>query len=180
MSEQSLSALMSARNELAAAAQTVYDRWVQDSEGIDEEYGGGGICHEIADSMVEVLERRGIESQSVSQSIGEVHVYVVAKIKEGVYVVDIPPSTYERGSAYTWTKIPGVQFGPEDIDISRIDTNPEKFEDYIESRQPTFREWLKENCEPFIVRRSWPFLSGGGEAPLDRPVSRRGRRGRRR
>ena len=43
-----------------------------------------------------------------------------------------------------------------------------------------FKSWLKENCEPFIVRRSWPFLSGGGEAPLDRPVSRRGRRGRRR
>jgi len=165
---------------LASAAQKVYDSWDQGPEGHDEEYGGGGICHDIADAMVEVLDGAGVEAASVSQSIGEVHVFVVAKFAEGVYSVDIPPRTYERGSAYTWTKIAGVRFDPEDIAVELIDRNTESFESYIESTAMDFRRWLSENCGALMVRRTWPEVVGGdGEQPF-RPFSRRGRRSSRR
>lgn len=38
------------------------------------------------------------------------------------FTVDIPARVYERGSGYTWTKLPGVVFTPADIFISRNDT----------------------------------------------------------
>ena len=164
---------------LAKAAQMVYDSWEQDEEGNDEEYGGGGICHDIADAMVEVLEASGIESRSVSQSIGEVHVFVVAKFAEGIYSIDIPPQTYERGSAYTWKKIPGVRFGPEDIDLFLVDRNPDNFDQYDESTRLEFRRWL-EDCSSFMIRRAWPEpIALEMEPPARRP-SGRNRRSRRR
>ena len=160
---------------LARAAQMVYDAWEQDEHGNDDEYGGGGICHDIADAMVEVLDGSGIESRSVSQSIGEVHMFVVAKFAEGIYSIDIPPQTYERGSAYTWAKIPGVKFGPEDIDLFLLDKDPDNFDEYDESTRLEFRRWL-ENCGTFMVRRTWPgLIASGMEAP-----SRRSSRGTRR
>ena len=165
--------------QLARAAQKVYDSWEQDEEGNDEEYGGGGICHDIADAMVEVLEASGIESRSVSQSIGEVHVFVVAKFAEGIYSIDIPPQTYERGSAYTWKKIPGVRFGPEDIDLFLVDRNPDNFEEYDESTKLQFRRWL-EGRGPLMVRRTWPELIASGMEPPDRRSSHGTRRVRRR
>jgi uncharacterized protein YuzB (UPF0349 family) len=165
--------------QLARAAQMVYDSWEQDEDGNDEEYGGGGICHDIADSMVEVLNGSGIESRSVSALVGDVHVFVVAKFAEGVYSIDIPPQTYERGSAYTWIKIPGVKFRPEDIDLSLVDKNSENFEQYYESTRLEFRKWL-ENCGPFMVRRTWPSLIASEMEPQARRSSRGTRRRRRR
>jgi hypothetical protein len=182
VNEKSAGDLMALRNELASAAQAVYDEWDQDAEGHDEEYGGGGICHEVADAMVEVLGRHGIESQSVSQSIGEVHVYVVAKVKDGVYTVDILPGTYEKGSAYTWSKIPGVKFDANDVDISQIDADPNRFEEYLEGRVDNFKRWLAlyETGCPLIIRRSWATLTGEDGGQLDRRSSRKGRRSSRR
>jgi hypothetical protein len=134
-------------------AQKVYDSW-NPEDGYDEEYGEGGICHDIADAIVGVLSSHGVEASSVSQQIEEVHVYVVAKFKEGVYRVDIPPGTYERGSAYRWSKIDGVKFDANDIQIQIIDKNSENFEQYLEcDLKMGFKEWM-------IVRRNWPFLSG--------------------
>lgn len=168
--------------ELAAAAQEVYNAWEQDEEGNDEEYGGGGICHDIADAMVGVLDRHGIEAHSVSQSIGDVHVYVIAKLADGVYSVDIPPGTYEIGSAYTWRKKKGVVFNQGDVDIDRIDADPEKIGDYVESNTEGFRGWLAcvEANSPFMVRRTWPALVASEMEPPASPASRRSRRVRRR
>ncbi len=177
--EPSVKILQSLKAALAAAAQMVYDSWEQDEEGSDEEYGYGGICHDIADAMSEVLSGAGVEASSVSQSIGEVHVFVVAKFAEGVYAIDIPPSTYERGSAYTWSKIKGVRFSAQDIDVSLVDKNPARFEEYLENSILSFREWM-ESCGFLIVRRSWPFLSGEDEESPEHLVSRKSRRGRRR
>lgn len=137
-------------------AQDLYDQWTQDQSGHDEEYGYGGICHEIADSMVEILSQNNIEASSVSSAVGDVHVYVVAKLKEGVYEINIPPEVYEAGSAYTWKKKPNVKFQTNDIIISLIDKNPEKFEDYLENNSDQgFKQWL--NKSSFIVRRKWPI-----------------------
>lgn len=138
-------------------AQTVYDNWTQDENGYDEEYGGGGICHEIADSIVEVLSQHDVEATSVSQSIGDVHVYVVAKFQEGIYEIDIPPNIYEIGSAYTWKKIPNIKFNKNNIIINLIDKNTNKFEDFLEDNRQNFKKWLSRfNPTSFIVRRKWP------------------------
>lgn len=117
------------RPELAKAAQKVYDEW---DEGKEEDLAGGGICQDIADAVVTVLDRHGIESSSVSASVGDQHVYAVAKVQEGVFEVDIAPNTYEQGSGYNWKKIPGVVFDANDILISKIHDDPEKFEECLE------------------------------------------------
>lgn len=43
-----------------------------------------------------------------------------------------------------------------------------------------FKAWLKENCEPFMVRRNWPSLTGEDGESRVRPALRRSRRERRR
>jgi len=113
---------------LAAAAQKVYDDWDEDPDC----YAGGGICHIIADEIASKLIDEGVEATTVSQQIGEQHVYVVAKLKDGVYSIDIPPSTYETGGGYTWQKTKGVQFTKDDILIDKIDGDPRAFKDYID------------------------------------------------
>jgi hypothetical protein len=118
--------------QLLQAAQHVYDQWEQDDEGYDEEYGGGGICHDIADAMSGVLSNHNIEAVTFSQSIDDVHVYVIAKFREGVYEINIPPYIYETGSGYTWKKIPGVRFQPNHVVIEQIFSDPNRFQDYEE------------------------------------------------
>jgi hypothetical protein len=115
--------LMAIRPQLAAAAQQVYDAWDQDEEGMDDEYGGGGICHDIADALVNVVDRLipQVEAATIPWSgSGEVHVYSVAILGEEACEVDIHPSTYETGGGYTWKKIPNVQFDASDIIIYPI------------------------------------------------------------
>lgn len=122
------------KSKLAAAAQKVYDGWDadSDSENGDPEVGFGGICQDIADAMAEVLNQAGIECATVSAAIGEQHVYVVARLDAGVFSVDIPPSVYEHGAGYNWKKIPNVKFTAPDIQIDKIDADPESFDQYTE------------------------------------------------
>lgn len=117
--------------KLADVAQKVYDDW--DESNIDE-FAGGGICHLIAEDIASELNTNGIEATTVSSEIGEQHVWVVAKLEDGVYNIDIPPGVYERGGGYTWSKIEGVRFSQEDIIIERIDGDPESFSNYTELR----------------------------------------------
>lgn len=117
------------RPQLAQTAQKVYDSWDKD---YTEELGGGGICQDIADAMANILNEHGIEASPVSASVGEQHVYVIAKVVEGVFEVDINPYKYERGGGYNWTKIPNVKFHSSDISISMIHDDPKKYEECIE------------------------------------------------
>lgn len=122
------------KNKLASAAQKVYDDWDADSdpEEGDPEVGFGGICQDIADAMSRELSRQRIECASVSAQVGDQHVYVVAKCLDGVFEVDIPPHVYERGSGYSWTKIKGVRFSGSHIQINKLDSDPESFDQYTE------------------------------------------------
>lgn len=96
---------------LILAAQTVYDAWDQDSDGIDLELGTGGICQDIAEAMQDVLIKTGIESRSVdNEGIVEQHVWIVFKHKNKYWELDIPPHIYETGSGYVWHKKPDVVF----------------------------------------------------------------------
>jgi hypothetical protein len=125
--------LYSLKGEFVKGAQQVYDAWDQNEEGYCDHYGhGGGICQDIASSFCEVLSSRGIECSSVSQSVGEQHVYAVAKTSDGVFSIDIPPSYYETGGGYCWKKIEGVEFEENDIKIYMLSNDPSEYESFVE------------------------------------------------
>jgi hypothetical protein len=117
--------------KLLKAAQEQYDSWNQDEDGIDEEVGSGGICHLIADRHVEVISKAGIDCTTVSSS-HEVHVYTVAVLPSGVWLIDIRPENYERGGGYTWKKLPSVRFHHSDLTIELLSADPEDFSEYTE------------------------------------------------
>lgn len=142
--------LESLKPELAKVAQKEYDEWEQDENGYDEVFGGGGICQEIANKMCDVLISHGVESVTMSQHIGEQHVYVLAKIEDGVCEVDIPPYVYEEGGGYSWRKIPNITIAHNDVVVNIISPDPEEFEDYTgediyEKLNTKFKEWLNES-----------------------------------
>lgn len=116
--------LFNNKDVFANIAQKVYDEW---DENMDE-YGGGGICHLIADEICDYLDNKGFECITVNTCVGENHVFVVVKTDDGVYEVDIPPNTYETGGGYNWEKIPNVQFDENDVVVSMIDSDPNSFE----------------------------------------------------
>jgi hypothetical protein len=113
---------------IVAAVQEEYDSWDENQD----EYAGGGICHLIADRICGVLGEHNIDCFTVSAEIGDQHVWTIAKVREGVYNVDINPHMYEMGGGYTWTKIPDVEFQVEDIEFDCVDHDPSKFDRYIE------------------------------------------------
>lgn len=104
--------------KFAKAAQKVYDEWEVDEDGYDAEVGVGGICHLIADAILEEIPG-DFEAVSIS-SDHEVHVWVALLAEEGIYQIDIPHGLYETGGGYNWTKIPDVQFESSDIIIEHI------------------------------------------------------------
>lgn len=107
--------------ELAAAAQSIYDAWDQ-IDGLDEELGSGGICQDVASALAGVLSENGVEDAiHFHQSVGENHVFLVARLEDGVFSIDIPPSVYEIGGGFVWKKREGIVFGCDDIVISRLE-----------------------------------------------------------
>lgn len=119
--------LDSLKEKIAQCAQNVYDNWSQDASGYDEVVGYGGICHLIADEIVSLLDKHDIDCTTVSSS-HEVHVYVVAKLEEGVFIIDIPYSFYETGGGYHWTKKINVCFSEDIVYIDLISSDPDDFE----------------------------------------------------
>ena len=121
------------KKKLADIAQAIYNTWNASDETYgDFEVGFGGICHLIAEKIVDYLYSIGIPASTVSSN-AEVHVYAVAQAQEGVFVIDIPPYSYETGGGYSWKKIPDIIFDEDYIVINKIDADPKSFEMYYES-----------------------------------------------
>jgi hypothetical protein len=121
------------KRKLAARAQKVYDEWdASDPDGGDPEVGFGGICHLIADEIVDELMNQGAQATPHHCTVGENHVFVIGQFTEGVYEIDIPPGTYERGSGYNWTKLPDVTIEPDDISFERLSRDPRDFAEYTD------------------------------------------------
>lgn len=125
----SIDLIKSLRQELAQAAQEIYDQWDQSGPDGDIELGFGGICQDIASAMANVLSQNGIHCSTVFSSVGDNHVWVVAVVDDGVYEVDIPYHVYEFGSGYTWNKKENIVFTEEDVCIARLSHDPK---DYIQ------------------------------------------------
>jgi GNAT superfamily N-acetyltransferase len=130
--QENINILNSLTPSLAQVAQKVYDEWLPEEEGGDVEWGGGGICHDIADAMVSVLDQHGIEATSMQQQVGDNHVFTVAKTNEGIWTIDIPPYVYETGSGYAWKKIPDIKFVSDDVVIELISKDLSTWESYTD------------------------------------------------
>lgn len=114
--------LASLKNEIAICAQKVYDEWDQDDDGIDDIYGSGGICDEIADEICNVLLSYDIEcTTQYNEYDFHTSVYALDRDTHKCYHVDIHPSHYETGAAYTWKKIPNVTIKPDMVSIEETD-----------------------------------------------------------
>lgn len=121
------------KDDMVKVAQEQYDAWKQDHNGQDVKLGGGGICHLIADDLINVLYRHKIDNVQSVCSNYEQHVYVVGQFKEGIYEIDIPYNVYETGGGFSWKKIPDVEFNRNDIVINRLSGDPSEYSDYVDS-----------------------------------------------
>lgn len=160
-----LAKLKELRAEIARRAQEVYDAWEQDEDGIDEELGSGGICDRISDEISSVLSDAGIDSVAGGQD-GDDHAYVLAVDGTHAYAVDVPPHVYERGSGYSWKKVPGVTITEDDVVLEevpvgdlagRFDENPSKAN---KSGWIAWENWPDTNA---AIRSLKPFLEEGDE-----------------
>jgi len=106
--------------EIIELAQKVYDEW--DEDDIDT-YANGGICHIIADAIAAYFSDLGLDTATINDSVGDVHVWTAVSMNGFVYRVDIPPSVYESGGGYSWKKLPNVKFTQRDIIIEFLCSN---------------------------------------------------------
>lgn len=133
-------ALIKLRPQMAAAAQNVYDEWEPDEEG-DDVFGGGGICDAISGAIAGVIVSHMDANTAEGGQDGDDHAWTIAYSPteaSEVYGVDIHPYVYERGSGYSWTKIPGVRFDADDVEIFPVDVSAEdlnKYSSCIECKQ---------------------------------------------
>ena len=106
---------------MARAAQKVYDEWEVDEDGLDDVYGGGGICDDIASAMGDVVSR-ALDDVTVVDGgqDGDDHAFIVVLTDTEAVAVDIPPSVYERGGGFSWEKIPGVRFDSGDVVLDHL------------------------------------------------------------
>ena len=115
------------KSKIAQCGQKIYDEWCQNEEGFDELVGYGGICHLIADEIVNLLHENDIDCTTMSSSF-EVHVFVIAKLDEGVFKVDIPYYLYENGGGYNWTKMKNIVFQEDFVVVEQLSYDSEDFE----------------------------------------------------
>jgi hypothetical protein len=113
--------LMRLRTQMAFAAQNIYNSWEQDEQGMDAELGGGGICDEISRAVGDVVVRniRNADTTEGGQE-GDDHSWLVVYNQQEAYGVDIPCHIYEKGGGYSWQKMQGVHFSPNDIAIWEV------------------------------------------------------------
>lgn len=103
-------------------AQAVYDDWEQ-IDGVDDNYGTGGICDDIAAGIAYCIELHlGMDSATMYNEY-EYHTsaYAIDYNKRMVVKVDIPFRNYETGAGYTFTKIEGVKFTKDMILVEEQD-----------------------------------------------------------
>lgn len=127
--------------EFASKAQEVYDAWEQDEHGYDEELGAGGICHIIADKIVEVLNGHFDDIRATTRSLtSEQHVDVLIALQDGVFELDIPYRQYEFGGGFHWTKISNVSFTENFVSLEKIDGDPARFWQYTDEDACQFED----------------------------------------
>lgn len=111
--------------KIAELAQNEYDEWVGTIEAGHAEgiYYGGGICHLIADKIIDLLNNDNLlDARSISYS-HEVHVATLVRWRDDensnenfqVCTVDIPWHIYETGGGYSFDPLPNVNITSDDV-----------------------------------------------------------------
>ncbi len=116
-------ALDALRPQLADVAQKLYDEWDQDEDGIDVEYGAGGICDAIARCQGDLINEQLGEQfpdLEISDGGGDDHAWLVVTAAGASFGVDIYPGVYETGGGYSWTKRKGVTISAPDVEVFRL------------------------------------------------------------
>lgn len=113
--------LMALRPQMAFAAQKIYNEWEQNEEGMDAELGGGGICDEVSNAISDVVYRN-LRNAEITEGghEGDDHSWLIVHNQQEAYGVDISCHIYERGGGYSWQKLQGVHFSPDDISIWEV------------------------------------------------------------
>jgi ribosomal protein S18 acetylase RimI-like enzyme len=124
-----LQQLKQLRPAFADVAQHEYDKWFQDENGVDEQYGEGGICSSISREMMEVISSN-LEDVKVAEGgqDGDDHSWVIAWNKHEAYGVDIPAGVYETGGGYKWVKRKNVTITVDDVNVFKVDVSPEELD----------------------------------------------------
>lgn len=148
------------RKDIAAAAQKIVDDWQQDEEGYDEQFGGGGACDAIANEISGILGNKGFTTIDGGQD-GDDHAFVIAHNGKQAFIVDIPPSVYETGGGYSWTKRGDAKITPEDVVVEALDIRDMGPDD--EGRKAAWDEW-KEHHKPKEVTSSPAFKAWFGNS----------------
>ena len=118
VSESLLDRLSDLRPSIIKIAQTIYDDWNQeDGDDMGGGYGTDGICDAISIGIGDILAENDIETTDGGHE-GDDHAHVIAYDDQSAYIVNIPSYVYESGAGYNWTKLDGVHFGPDDVEIS--------------------------------------------------------------
>ena len=99
--------------------QSIFDDWDQDEDGYDEEYGGGGICDQIANALSSNFSLHGFDIVEGGQE-GDDHAYIFVGRDGRAFEVDIPPNIYEYGGGYSWKKRKDVTFTINDFYINEV------------------------------------------------------------
>jgi hypothetical protein len=131
-----LSFIDSIKPQLALAAEKVYNDWDQDEEGVSEEYGSGGICDKVADSLASTFDSlkpetlKGWDSFTMYKE-NECHtdMYVVNHEIKKIYEVGLPPHAYESGGGYTWKKKREHEINPAAFHVTDTYLDYENFFD---------------------------------------------------
>ena len=108
--------------KIIEGAQRIYDEWDQNEDGIDEVYGGGGVCDEIADEICEAVQAHTNLEASAMYNEYDTHTSVYAwdtDLKK-LFHIDIPPEVYETGYGYSWRKNKDITFSPSDLLVEDI------------------------------------------------------------
>ena len=143
----SIKEVESIKRQLAAAAQKEYDDWVQDADGYNDGLGRGGICHLIADELIDVLYKHKIYRCYTVSSCHEQHVYVVGQFREGIYLIDVPYHLYETGGGFTWKKLPDIRFDEDYISVTKLDSNPRNIKQYTDMMEEALEYPLAKRGE---------------------------------
>jgi hypothetical protein len=112
--------LYSIRDQIAIAAQKIYDDWIQDDEGVDAQFGGGGICDEVQRVMADVISSNINCELEDGGWEGDDHANLIVSRDDERYLIDIPAQTYESGGGMNWQKLPDIVITPDDVIIVAI------------------------------------------------------------
>jgi len=107
------------RQELADAAQSIYNVWNQ-QDGIDQVLGEHGIAPEIASAIADVISDKikDIDFRTMSGEAESQDSWVAVWRGPEAFEISIPYSVYQIGSGDKWIKIPDVRFTAGDVLIT--------------------------------------------------------------